>query len=95
MGTTSKRYVASGKPRGKARRRNRVMSALAGMIWPQRSLISHRELAGPGALEPELWSKLRFLSEPLCARCGMQFEFAVDPGHSSPIRRPMTVPGRP
>jgi hypothetical protein len=55
----------------------------------------HRELAGPGALEPELWSKLRFPSEPLCARCGMQFEIAVDPVQSSPIRRPMTVPGRP
>jgi len=50
------------------------------MIWPQRSLISHRELAGPGALEPELWSKLRFMSEPLRKRCGMQFEIAVEPG---------------
>jgi ComF family protein len=78
--TASKGYVAADKPRGKARRRNRVASALAGMIWPQRSLISHRELAGPGALEPELWSKLRFLSEPLCARCGTQFEIAVEPG---------------
>lgn len=50
------------------------------MIWPQRSLISHRELAGPGALEPQLWSKLQFLSEPLCARCGAAFEIAVEPG---------------
>lgn len=80
METASKRYVAAGRPRGKARRRNRMTSALAGVIWPQRSLISHRELAGPGALEPELWSKLRFLSEPLCARCGMQFEIAVEEG---------------
>jgi ComF family protein len=50
------------------------------VIWPQRSLITHRELAGPGALEPELWAKLQFLSEPLCARCGMAFEIAVEPG---------------
>lgn len=50
------------------------------MIWPQRSLITHRELAGPGALEPDLWAKLQFLSEPLCARCGAGFEIAVEPG---------------
>ncbi len=49
------------------------------MFWPQRSLITHRELAGPGALEPELWAKLQFLSDPVCARCGMPFEIAVDP----------------
>jgi ComF family protein len=49
------------------------------VIWPQRSLISHRELAGPGALEPALWAKLQFLSDPLCARCGTPFEIAVDP----------------
>jgi hypothetical protein len=53
---------------------------VAGLIWPQRSLITNREVAGPGALEPELWAKLQFLSEPLCARCGTAFEIAVDPG---------------
>ena len=50
------------------------------MIWPQRSLVSHRELAGPGALAPELCANLRFLSEPLRKRCGMQFAIAVGPG---------------
>ena len=35
-------------------------------------------MAGPGALEPELWAKLQFLSDPLCARCGTPFEIAVD-----------------
>jgi ComF family protein len=33
---------------------------------------------GPGALEPELWARLQFLSEPLCARCGAAFDIAVD-----------------
>jgi hypothetical protein len=56
-----------------------VASALAGMIWPQRSLIAHRELAGPGALEPELWSRLCVMSEPLCRRHGMQFGIAAEP----------------
>lgn len=50
------------------------------MVWPQRSLITGRELAGPGSLEPHLWAKLQFLSDPLCARCGTPFEIAVDPG---------------
>jgi ComF family protein len=56
-----------------------VGRALASVFWPQRSLITHRELAGPGALEPDLWARLQFLSEPVCARCGMPFEIAVDP----------------
>ncbi|HVY90023.1 MAG TPA: ComF family protein [Hyphomonadaceae bacterium] len=51
---------------------------MAGLIWPQRSLITGREVPGPGALEPNLWSKLQFLSDPLCARCGTPFEIAVD-----------------
>lgn len=58
---------------------HRVGRGIAGLIWPQRSLITHRELAGPGALEPQLWAKLQFLSEPLCTCCGMQFEIAVEP----------------
>ena len=49
------------------------------MIWPQRSLLTNREVPGPGALEPNLWAKLQFLSDPLCARCGTPFEIAVDP----------------
>jgi hypothetical protein len=59
-----KRQLAkrSGRPFGQ-----RVGRGLASVIWPQRSLITHRELAGPGALEPALWAKLQFLSEPLCA----------------------------
>lgn len=35
-------------------------------------------MAGPGPLEPEAWAKLRFLSDPLCRRCGAPFEIAVD-----------------
>ncbi len=51
---------------------------MAGLIWPQRSLITNREVAGPGALEPDLSAKLQFLSDPVCARCGTPFEIAVD-----------------
>lgn len=62
------------KPR-KARSR---MDGLASIIWPQRSLITGREVAGPGPLEPEHWAKLHFLSDPLCACCGTPLDLAVE-----------------
>jgi ComF family protein len=75
--TSSPDYVAARKPPHKPRQR-RHTEAVARLIWPQRSLITGREVPGPGALEPDLWAKLQFLSEPLCARCGAPFEIAVD-----------------
>lgn len=80
MDQTSPDYVAPRRAKDKARRRRSPLSGLAGVIWPQRSLITNREVAGPGVLEPHLWAKLQFLSEPLCARCGAPFEIAVEPG---------------
>lgn len=71
-------YVAARRAKDKAQRRRRPSGGLASLIWPQRSLITNREVPGPGALEPELWAKLHFLSDPLCARCGTPFEIAVD-----------------
>lgn len=84
MDQSSPDYVAthSVKDRERSKRkpqRHRRGPGLASIIWPQRSLLTHRELPGPGALEPELWAKLHFLSDPLCARCGTPFEIAVDP----------------
>jgi ComF family protein len=60
-----------------------LANAISGLIWPQRSLISGREVAGPGPLEPDAWAKLRFLSDPLCRICGAPFnelsgDIAVD-----------------
>lgn len=55
-----------------------MFAGLSGLIWPQKSLITGREVAGPGPLEPEPWSKLRFISHPVCQRCGTPFEIAVD-----------------
>ncbi|MDP3736708.1 MAG: ComF family protein [Hyphomonadaceae bacterium] len=78
MEKTSPGYVAASAVRDKPRRRHSRAGGLAGLIWPQRSLITGREVAGPGALEPELWAKLQFLSDPLCQRCGTPFDIAVD-----------------
>jgi ComF family protein len=46
----------------------------ADLIWPPRSLLSERIVSRPGAIEPELWVRLAFLSPPCCARCGFPFE---------------------
>ncbi len=37
-------------------------------------------MPGPGPLEPNLWSKLQFLSDPVCTCCGSPFEIAVEEG---------------
>jgi ComF family protein len=72
-------YVATKAARDKRRRGSHShLAGIAGLIWPQRSLITGREVAGPGSLEPELWAKLRFISDPVCARCGTPFEIAVE-----------------
>lgn len=77
---TSSGYVAAPRPAHKARRTRSRLEGLAGIIWPQRSLVTGREVAGPGALEPEHWSKLHFLSDPLCACCGTPLDIAVEDG---------------
>lgn len=37
-------------------------------------------MSGPGVIEPEKWSRIRFLTGALCHRCGHPFEIEVDPG---------------
>lgn len=80
MDQTSRDYVAVRTERDRRRPRRIHSGGLAGLIWPQRSLITGRELAGPGSLEPELWAKLRFISDPVCATCGEPFEITVEEG---------------
>lgn len=64
--------MASGAVRRGARR-------LVDFIWPTTSLITGLEVAGPGVLEPEHWSQLKFITGAVCVRCGVPFEIAVDP----------------
>lgn len=91
MAKASSDYVAASGAAHKLRRTRSRLDALAGIIWPQRSLITGREVAGPGALEPEHWSKLHFLSDPLCACCGTPLDLAVEEGQlcgACLVRRP-------
>jgi len=50
------------------------------VLWPQRSLVTGREVAGPGVIEPEKWSQIRFLTGLMCERCGNPFDIDVDEG---------------
>jgi predicted amidophosphoribosyltransferase len=77
---TSDSYVAAQRRGPKRAARRGAFDHFASVIWPQRSLLTGREVPGPGPLEPEAWSKLQFLSGAVCARCGTPFEIAVDPG---------------
>lgn len=51
---------------------------MSDLVWPPRSLLSNAIVERPGAIEPALWTQLRFLTDPLCFRCG--FPLPDDPG---------------
>jgi ComF family protein len=55
-------------------RKRSSLAWAADLIWPPRSLLTDRIVSRPGAIEPELWSQLAFLSAPCCFRCGFPFE---------------------
>jgi ComF family protein len=61
--------------------RRGLIARAADIIWPPRSLLSERIVDRPGVIEPELWGKLHFLTEPLCARCG--FPLPQDEGEAA------------
>ena len=54
----------------RAFRKRGLISRLSDLIWPPRSLLSEEIVDRPGVIEPALWGELKFLAEPLCARCG-------------------------
>lgn len=78
--SASSDYVAPRKTRSKRVRDSGASGKLARLVWPVRSLVTNREVAGPGPLEPEYYAKLQFITGAVCARCGLPFEIAVDPG---------------
>jgi ComF family protein len=81
--TSSPDHVASRAALRKAARKPKRIAGpaqrLASLIFPQRSLVTNRELPGPGAIEPEHWSQLVFLGPPQCQRCGLAFGFEAEP----------------
>lgn len=44
-------------------------------IWPPRSLVSGARGTGRGPLSPAEFAQLRFISDPLCDRCGIPLDY--------------------
>jgi ComF family protein len=61
-------------------RKRGLISHLSDLIWPPRSLLSESIVDRPGVIEPALWGELKFLTEPLCARCGFPLPDDAGPG---------------
>lgn len=48
-------------------------------LWPPRSLISGDRGEGAGPLKPEEFTKIRFITEPVCHRCGVPQDYDAGP----------------
>ena len=44
-------------------------------VYPPRCLSCERDVDRLGAVCPECWTRLRFLTSPFCARCGLPFPY--------------------
>jgi ComF family protein len=49
--------------------------SVSDFIWPPRSLVSGERGAGRGPLSPAEFAQLRFISDPLCDRCGIPLDY--------------------
>lgn len=55
-----------------------VFSKAIDMVLPARCALTGRIVDRNGALSPEAWASLTFISAPLCGCCGIPFEIADD-----------------
>lgn len=51
-----------------------VFSDFLDMILPPRCLVTGAETDAPGMLSPTVWAKLNFITQPICACCGVPFD---------------------
>ena len=61
-------------PKGRAGAKAFLRSA-GDFFWPPRWLISGARGMGRGPLSPEDFARLRFISDPLCERCGVPLDY--------------------
>ncbi len=66
--------MAKDMPKGQARAKAFLRSA-SDFFWPPRSLIRGARGMGSGPLSPEDFAQLRFISDPLCDRCGVPLDY--------------------
>ena len=62
----------------------RLAAAGLDLLFPPRCLSCEAELAGSqglsqAALCPPCWSRVTFITDPACVRCGLPFDYAVGP----------------
>ena len=62
--------------------RSAVAAARIGLdaITPPLCPITNERVSAPGVLAARAWSKLRFIDDPVCARCGAPFSHDVGAG---------------
>ena len=49
-------------------------------VLPPRCIVSGEEVSHQGMVSPPVWSKLDFISDPFCEKCGVPFEFETGTG---------------
>jgi ComF family protein len=57
----------------------RAARAAMDFVYPPVCPVSGEPVDAPGRIAPAAWAMLRFLTEPLCVRCGLPFEFEAGP----------------
>lgn len=59
-------------------------------LWPPRSLVSGDRGQGAGPLRPDEFTKIRFITDPVCNRCGVPQDYDAGPDAECPacIARP-------
>lgn len=49
-------------------------------LLPPRCVVTGDPVERQGMISPQAWLALDFIADPFCAKCGLPFEFEVDPG---------------
>jgi ComF family protein len=68
--------MASGMPKAPGWAKA-ILRGAADAIWPPHSLMGPGRGAGQGPLSPEDFRRLRFISDPLCDRCGVPLDYQI------------------
>ncbi|MEM6781212.1 MAG: ComF family protein [Pseudomonadota bacterium] len=48
------------------------------MVLPPRCVVSGKQVDRQGMIAPDVWSGLRFIGSPQCAKCGLPFDYEVE-----------------
>ena len=54
------------------------MAKLIDFVFPPRCIVTGDIVDQQGMLSPQAWGELNFITDPLCHRCGLPFDFSTD-----------------